>query len=199
MVPFISCLMVSKPGREGFAEQAIADFEAQTWPADRRELVIIRDEQAEGVLLGDLRNLSLDAAKGDIFIQWDDDDRHHPERIATQFEHLDTGGFDVSFLRSVTITCGKCGAQGITEWRLWEQTIMAKRKVFSEVRYRSLAIAEDTNLVARILPHFHVGALIRPDLYSYYCHGGNTWGLNHFDAIFRNSESSHRPSECYKE
>jgi glycosyltransferase involved in cell wall biosynthesis len=34
--------------------------------------------------LGDLRNLAIDHASGDLIVGWDDDDWHHPLRLETQ-------------------------------------------------------------------------------------------------------------------
>src|SRR6185312_14331875 len=41
-----------------------------------------------GSTLGTLRNLSLDAATGDVVCQWDDDDCYHPDRVLRQVERM---------------------------------------------------------------------------------------------------------------
>jgi len=38
--------------------------------------------------LGQLRNISLDQARGEILCQWDDDDCCHPDRLALQADHM---------------------------------------------------------------------------------------------------------------
>jgi glycosyltransferase involved in cell wall biosynthesis len=48
--------------------------------------------------LGALRNLSLDAAAGDIICQWDDDDCYHPDRILRQFEQMTQQAAQACFL-----------------------------------------------------------------------------------------------------
>lgn len=107
--PMVSSLVVSRPERMGFLPAAVAGWLAQTW--DRNELVIAwsgpEDEASVKASLGLLdrgdvrvvptpsdatlgarRNASIDAARGEIVCQWDDDDLHHPERIERQVEHL---------------------------------------------------------------------------------------------------------------
>lgn len=100
--------MVTQPGRESLASDAIRDFGRQTW-ADR-ELVVVTDGGGEhqeqlhaycrgatldyriipfppGHTLGYLRNMAVAGATGDYVIQWDDDDRYHSSRVAVQMEH----------------------------------------------------------------------------------------------------------------
>jgi glycosyltransferase involved in cell wall biosynthesis len=38
--------------------------------------------------LGELRNISMEAAQGEIICQWDDDDYSHPERLMVQVGHM---------------------------------------------------------------------------------------------------------------
>jgi len=109
-LPSISCLMVTLD-RLSLAKRAILSWAAQTYP--ERELVIVTDgkpwfrdaleryvaalglervrfvyPQDEGLTLGALRNISLDAARGDLVCQWDDDDFSHPERLMMQAGHM---------------------------------------------------------------------------------------------------------------
>ena len=118
--PTISCLTVTR-GRLRLLKQAIRCYLDQTWTA--RELVIVTDAEprriraiehhlttlgrpdvrlvvAEGtdLTLGRLRNLSLEAAGGDLFCQWDDDDLYHPERLAVQADALVAGQATACFL-----------------------------------------------------------------------------------------------------
>ena len=111
--PLISCLTVTLPvpGRLERLKQSLAAYASQTH--ERRELVLvinggtaeaaaaikahvatlgrgdIRLIEPPGVLtLGALRNISLEAARGDVVCQWDDDDLNHPTRLARQVEAL---------------------------------------------------------------------------------------------------------------
>ncbi|HEY6423038.1 MAG TPA: glycosyltransferase, partial [Pseudonocardiaceae bacterium] len=51
-----------------------------------------------GSTLGTLRNLSLDAAAGDVVCQWDDDDCCHPDRVLRQVEQMTRQGARACFL-----------------------------------------------------------------------------------------------------
>ena len=109
-LPKISCLMVSH-ARLALARRAIRCYADQTYP--KRELVIVSDGQlryrraleryvahlgldsvrfvypeSDRLPLSRLRNISLDAADGDLICQWDDDDCYHPERLALQLAHI---------------------------------------------------------------------------------------------------------------
>jgi glycosyltransferase involved in cell wall biosynthesis len=93
--------------RLALAKRAIESFARQNYP--HRELVVVTDGEerfrraleryvaalgldsvrfvfvdGERQTLGHLRNVSMDAAGGDVVCQWDDDDLSHPERLATQ-------------------------------------------------------------------------------------------------------------------
>lgn len=109
-LPTVSCLMVTFD-RLTLAKRSIRSFAEQSY--QQRELVIVTDgkesfRQAleryvaalgiervrfvypgpERLTLGELRNISMDAAQGDIICQWDDDDYSHPERLLVQTGHM---------------------------------------------------------------------------------------------------------------
>jgi glycosyltransferase involved in cell wall biosynthesis len=109
MLPKISCLTVT--GRRLLLlKQSIRCFLDQTYP--NKELVIVTDTDQkyktaindyvkqlnapqirlvflEGKYnLGTLRNHAIDAARGELIMQWDDDDLYHPLRMQLQYECL---------------------------------------------------------------------------------------------------------------
>ncbi|MEQ8251992.1 MAG: glycosyltransferase [Oceanibaculum nanhaiense] len=104
--PKISCVMPTR-NRIVLAKEAIRCFLNQSYP--NRELIIVAGGSTHSqralssyvseldrtdikcVLLGDedaslgrMRNMTLDAAGGDIICQWDDDDLYHGERLQVQ-------------------------------------------------------------------------------------------------------------------
>ncbi len=116
--PLVSCLMVTR-GRLFPARFAVDCFRAQGWAS--RELVLVCDAPGTAIeaycrelgderirlvypstpaaSLGELRNLSLEAARGDWVCQWDDDDLYHPDRIALGMQALLALGADAMFLQ----------------------------------------------------------------------------------------------------
>ena len=108
--PLISCLMVTRD-RLALARRAIRSWADQTYP--NRELVVVTDgpgafrnalerlvkenglegvrfvyPEGKDLSLGRLRNISFEAARGEIACQWDDDDVSHPTRLMIQAEHM---------------------------------------------------------------------------------------------------------------
>jgi glycosyltransferase involved in cell wall biosynthesis len=100
-------------GRRRLAERAVQCFCNQTWA--NKELVIVDDggddysamlepyrtrasiryeriDSRTKLVLGELRNVSLDRAQGDYCAQWDDDEWYHPQRIEAQMSALAHGG-----------------------------------------------------------------------------------------------------------
>lgn len=109
MLPKISCLTVTG-WRLVLLKQAIQCYLNQTYP--NKELVIVCDgsqayrdaiEQYVAFLdrkdiklvllqekykLGQLRNMTIEAASGPIITQWDDDDLYHPHRLQLQYDRM---------------------------------------------------------------------------------------------------------------
>lgn len=110
-LPLISCLMVTANGRMDYFRRSVRCFLDQTYP--NKELVIVnegtREYQEEieahvseinqlemirteflhdAYTLGGLRNISIGLARGELFVQWDDDDFNAPNRLTTQYAFL---------------------------------------------------------------------------------------------------------------
>lgn len=108
-LPKISCLMITAPNRLEYLQRSYQCFCDQTYP--NRELVIINDGPSEyqqaitelvadrsdvrliflkgmNYTLGALRNIGVALCKGDIYVQWDDDDFNAPERLMMQGARL---------------------------------------------------------------------------------------------------------------
>ena len=119
--PRISCLLVTKDAMKfPYLVKAYGCYRAQTY--ENKELVIICggscdyfneinklventprvslyhiDEDATGLTLGDVRNISIEKASGDIIVNWDDDDLNHPQRLEIQLKQMQDEGSDVSY------------------------------------------------------------------------------------------------------
>jgi glycosyltransferase involved in cell wall biosynthesis len=211
----VSCLMVTKPGREELAARAIGDFYRQTYPD--RDLVVVTTSKAgrkslqatirNGMYssfesdnralppfglawyepeapLGALRNIAMDMTAGDAICQWDDDDRHHPERLAAQVRALETSGCHSCFLSSqlyyfmeneppclyvVDWTLAPTAGSGV----LIPGTVLCRR---ADVRYDpSLRTGEDTKFLQdEVKANGRSARIDRPGLYARGWHRGNT-------------------------
>jgi hypothetical protein len=108
--PLVSCIMATY-GRPHLVPQAVASLLRQTHPA--LELVVVDDgpESLAPLLpaddrvlhirlerrqtIGAKRNIGIEAARGDLLANWDDDDWYAPWRIGYQVERLLADGAEV--------------------------------------------------------------------------------------------------------
>lgn len=198
--------------RAALARRAVGCYLAQTYP--RKELVVIDDgaepmdaaladvpagelvyrklERTPESTLGALRNASLEAARGDFLVQWDDDDWYHPARIAAQAEVL-RAGHDACTLQSSLMHLDdpafadhpyvgklKAGVPG---------SIMHRRD--DTLRYPALRRAEDTVYLDAWRARRY--AKLPPSeahLFIRVFHGANTWEQSHFLRRIRNSPAA---------
>lgn len=211
--PLISCLTVST-GRLRLLKQAIDCYLSQTWP--RRELVIVvggseryqaavadhlallaRDEirqvRAEpGQMLGQMRNQSLAAARGDFVCQWDDDDLYHPERLRLQYEALARDGADACYLTDLLqffvderalywLDWARFSAFG-TDAQMLPGSLLARhdgRLLYGEADRGEDVTARDT-VFQRMTP---TGLAGHGFLYVYRYHGANVWPRRHHESF----------------
>lgn len=211
MTPLVSCLMVTR-NRPALADRAIGCFAAQTYPD--RELVVVSQGGADyaaglraslsrhGVrdavlvdagpelLLGELRNLSLDAASGDLLCVWDDDDLSHPDRLSAQVRALRDAGCHTSFLSEHLQLFAGSGELHWIDWRrppaaeypVLPSTMLTTRdpafRYPEHGRYRHLG--EDWAMLIelhRCVPVQHLTG--QPQLYVYTYHGRNAFSAAH--------------------
>lgn len=123
--PFVT-VVTPTYNRRRFIPIAIKLYEAQTYPKDRMEWIILDDgvekvrdlfveaskripnirylESDEKLLIGQKRNRLNDEARGDIIVAWDDDDYYPPERVShvvakfNQFPKVELAGSSEIYL-----------------------------------------------------------------------------------------------------
>lgn len=204
----VSCLMVTA-NRKNLAKRAVKCFQNQSYT--NKELVIVDDgdedyssilqdispheikyvklEKEPDFVLGKLRNISLTKATGDYFIQWDDDDWYHPDRIKIQAEILNQG-YDACCLSSTLMH--------LSTPRFMEHpyigtlpdgvpgSIMHRRN--PEIQYPETPRAEDDVFLKKWMK---LNYYKLDDAYNYLFlrayHGENTWEQKHFKRRMFNS------------
>jgi glycosyltransferase involved in cell wall biosynthesis len=214
----VSCLMVTLPvpGRFGYFRRSVAAYCAQTHPD--RELVIVVD-RARGdsvpaiaahvaalgrddirivelpgtATLGALRNVSIDAARGDVVCQWDDDDLHHPQRVARQLALLVEADAQSVYLEDVLQYFPATRTLWWTNWHATEGkampgTLMCRRS--APIRYPEsgpeASRGEDSVVAAQLLRLGGFRALAgAPHLFVYVSHGANTYADDHHRMLAR--------------
>ncbi|MFJ8360060.1 glycosyltransferase [Streptomyces sp. NPDC093984] len=199
--PTVSCLMVTK-GRLAMASRAIACFRTQTYRA--LELVVVDDGTdddleryvrelgdprirhhrlpPEGRTLGELRNEAVDRATGPYVCQWDDDDLYDPERVETQMAALLALGAEACFLARERLWWPARHKLAISCARVWEGSMICAKDRMP--RYPAQRRGEDTPVAEEVVRTCRVVSVDAPELYTYICHGGNTFNESHFAEHF---------------
>jgi len=215
-MPSITCMMVTRPiqARLPHFEKSIAAYIAQTHQA--KNLLILVDSAAEipatdltsriaafnrpdiqiiqnpsPAPLGRLRNLACEAATGDVICQWDDDDLHHPARLATQLAALQESSRQAVYLRDVLQYVPARRAMYWTNWRVTPAgahpgTLMAWRGV--PIRYPETGEAatrgEDLAVALAFKSRGEAATLgDAPHLFIYVSHGANTCSAGHHEML----------------
>jgi len=208
----VSCLMLtlSVPERLDFVRRSIAAYCRQTLL--RKELVVVVDggvtsgrdalldyigslnrsdirivAPAGPLSLGQLRNISVAAARGDFLRQWDDDDCSHPERLARQLTHMLEGNHEAVLLQDVVQYFPQTRSLYCVNWRATEAgghpgTLMVRRSV--PIDYPTAGseaqLGEDLRVALALKQRGRFGYLARmPYLFVYVSHGHNSWHEGH--------------------
>lgn len=213
-LPQVSCLMVTLD-RLALAKRSIQCFAEQTYP--NRELVIVTDgeprfrralerfvaEQGiervhfvypgeERLTLGRLRNISVEAAAGEIICQWDDDDCNHPERLALQIEHMLRQQARACFLTDHLQFLEANRTLFWIDWTLGgtisgkDQLVPGSLMMYKDERFRYpengyyARQGEDSMLLESLYGELPVAHLMgMGHLYLYQYHGRNTFSKEH--------------------
>lgn len=199
--PTASCLMVTKD-RSATARRAIRCFTAQTYP--NLELVVVEDGTDDALeqhirdlddprirhhrlpperrTLGELRNEAVDRATGPYVCQWDDDDLYDPERVETQMAAILALGADACFLARERLWWPARRKLAISCARVWEGSMVCAKDRLP--RYPAERRGEDTPVAEEVVRSRRVVSVDAPDLYTYVCHGNNTFDESHFAEHF---------------
>jgi glycosyltransferase involved in cell wall biosynthesis len=202
MEPLVSCLMVTQASRAALALRAIRAFNRQTYAC--RELVIVSIADSSGLLplvadgvrvvsahgpaestLGDLRNLSIALAAGELIATWDDDDWSHPDRLARQISALQASDAAACVLAKCIFAREAHDEYAVV--RAWPRTgyasMVAKRAAMP--RYPSVQRGEDA-----VLRAMNVIAIDEPHLYVRTLHGANTCDVAYALSLMRGRTSA---------
>lgn len=211
--PLISCLTVST-GRLRLLKQAIDCYVSQTW--SRRELVIVvggseryqaavADHVAllghenillvraePGLVLGQMRNQSLAAARGEFVCQWDDDDLYHPERLRLQYAALTRAGADACYLTELLqffvderalywLDWSRFSVLGV-EAQMLPGSLLARHD--GRLRYGEADRGEDVTARDNVFRQMKTTGLGGHGfLYVYRYHGANVWPRRHHESF----------------
>ena len=197
----VSCICVTK-NPWNLIERAINCYLAQTYEScemvilyesnhcDKNQLEKLTDNRQQIKLieipiepkktLGELRNIAIEQSSGEYFIQWDDDDWFHPNRIAYQMSQI-TKRYPCNMLRQWMMFDQSTKQSYLSFKRPWEGSLLCSKKTFLEsTKYAGLSKAEDTQLMQNLRTKGFLKLLDQPQLYIYTYHGQNTWNYQHF-------------------
>jgi glycosyl transferase family 2 len=167
-----------------------ADFDAALWTlCAAHDVDAVVDRAAPGQPLGALRNRSIELARGEIVAQWDDDDRHHPERLALQLDALRRQDAVAAFS---TEQLHWFPARALMFWEDWQHdawpldvvqgTLIGVRAQLP--RYPDVARGEDSALLLTLARNAAPVARVKGIgwAYVYTFHGRNAWDAAHHAA-----------------
>lgn len=213
--PLFSCLMVTQSGRFELFRDSVRDFLAQT-SSPRELIIVTASPEEEVTqyrslvqnlrlqpdvsitfppsltmgpgrpTLGWLRNYTNALAQGEFCCTWDDDDRHHPNRLQAHYEAIMRDQADISHLNQQLhffvqekqlywIDWGSGRCPGI---------VMYRRMPAASYPVSGLTAdrGEDNYFMQRLLDAGMKSTLVdsgRPILYLRQFHGQNTWDRAH--------------------
>lgn len=178
----------SYENRELVVVHRSTDIETKEYIAslDQENIKAVEVVYTENTTLGDVRNLSIDAATGDYICVWDDDDWYHRDRIKTQLEAIQSSGKQASVLFYILMYDKKHGVTYMSPRHTWEQTIMCSKQFLRdrEIAYPALNRGEDKVFVSKIIEENAVVPVVNPQLYIYCYNGNNTCDAGHFEMLF---------------
>lgn len=219
MLPKISCLTATR-NRLAQLKESIRNYCAQTYP--NREMIIVTEAgerycraiadyfatlgSADYRLvaldggdhtLGQIRNISLEAAAGDIVCQWDDDDQYHPRRLEVQAQRMFDRQAECCCLTDQLQFFWRTREMYWTDWTIggyqdWQRLVPGTLMMYRDKHFRYPASGplsrrgEDSALLAELASRKSIAEL--PDagyLYVYIYHHDNTFEESHHRRISR--------------
>jgi glycosyltransferase involved in cell wall biosynthesis len=181
---------------KSLAEKSIQSFLLQTYP--NKHLIIINDgnyslgdskcdliteiKLDKKHILGALRNIGIkQIPKNGIYVQWDDDDWHHPDLMAKQYNYMMSKTADGCILQREVMYCFHANVAWVSSPDNGKiGTIMCRMK--GDVFYPELAKAEDDVFLSDYQKKYKVVTWNNPPLYYLrFVHGHNTWDDEHFN------------------
>jgi len=158
-----------------------------TIPVNRINYVRIKNK--EKLNLGELRNISLDIAKGDYIAQWDDDDWYHADRLTVQANVINKG-FEACCLESSLTHINSPEFKNLPFIGTLNGGIPGSiMHVNSKsIRYPDAQKGEDTVYLNNWKKKKYTSINKAFGYLFIRCyHGNNTWDLNHFKRRIHNS------------
>ena len=197
----ISCLCVSK-NKYDVVKHAIDTFLYQTYK--NRELIFIYETNNQYIneikqqyndsrikyieieynitnTLTKLRKLSIEYAKGEYIIQWDDDDIYHPLRIQIMYDFIVNNSIEGALLDSRIMYFEK--ELYLSSIHQFEGSLMVKKSIIHKYINKinnKIKKGEDTWILKYLLENSHIKFIHSPNIYIYIYHGDNVFSKSHF-------------------
>jgi len=178
-------LVIINSGNDDYYEKVTAYLKSdRIYPQFMKSKTIYKHVCAEKKSLGELRNLGIDYSSGQYIIVFDDDDYHHPDRIAVQMRLcLKSKRIHATLLRNFVAV--KKRWFGDARYRCTiikglEGTLLFKK---GDVRYPDMGQGEDTTFVDALkYAGYNMAIIDEPyEAYEYNFYGNNTVSKEHFN------------------
>jgi glycosyltransferase involved in cell wall biosynthesis len=198
--PLVSCIMPTAD-RRAYVPLALAAFAAQSYP--NLELIVVDDgtDAVRDLMPGDprvryirsparrsigsKRNLACAEARGEVLIQWDDDDWYAPQRVAAQVAPILAGQAQLTGLEGRWVMSLPAGEFWQVSPALHRRmffadvhggTLAFARSVWEQGAYPDGSLGEDAAFLRLALGRGkRLQRIANDDLYVYTRHQGNAW------------------------
>jgi glycosyltransferase involved in cell wall biosynthesis len=163
--PLISCVMLTAD-RPHLIGTAVAAFHSQTWP--NKELIVydngkvpvtikpgngVRVIRGAPATIGQLRNRANMNADGSVICHWDDDDWSSPQRVAEQFDLLNSLDAEIVGYRTVYFRVDRGERRpkywlyyGEPDW-VMASTMMYRRTTWENYPFRPVNNCEENEFI----------------------------------------------------
>jgi glycosyltransferase involved in cell wall biosynthesis len=213
-LPLISCLMVTRAINMNLIDCSIYSYVTQTYK--NKELVIVTDCDLENLdnlkcllskykdeniklvylneklIIGSLRNISIDNASGEYCIQWDDDDLYHNERIEKQYFAIISGDYDYCILKNFMMYFYNTHLLSMNCWMDDDLEGMPPSILFKKnIKFRYPPIEQGEDVAIFDTPDLKYCILrYMPCLYIYTYHGHNSFDYTHYLKLYNISRKT---------
>jgi len=132
-----------------------------------------------------MRNIGIKNCSGEYIMIFDDDDRHHPERMEKQLDIILKSNVDATLLSNFVASFNN--EKYLCSFKNGLEGTMLFKHPGESIKYYGINHGEDTMFKKSLLDNGYIiiSLLLDHELYEYRFHGNNTVSAEHFKKIIQ--------------